>query len=115
MDFKGNVSIKAGMINDTPLPDWVMFDEAKRAFIGMAMPGNVGRYQFKAYLSDEAGQVAYVTFGIKITDVYVPSVKLRGLTEGRTAQVLKRCVGRQCTDEYIAEEVIGEDVYKQAN
>ena len=115
MDFKGKVSIKAGMINDTPLPDWVMFDEAKRAFIGMAMPGNVGRYQFKAYLSDEAGQVAYVTFGIKITDVYVPSVKLRGLTEGRTAQVLKRCVGRQCTDEYIAEEVIGEDVYKQAN
>ena len=115
MDFKGNVTIKAGMINDTPLPDWVMFDETKRAFVGMAMPGNVGKYQLKAYLSDEAGQVAYITFAIKITDVYVPSVQLRGLTEGRTAQVLKRCVGRQCTDEYIAEEVIGEDVYKRAN
>ncbi|MBE6454406.1 MAG: hypothetical protein E7017_05955 [Alphaproteobacteria bacterium] len=115
MDFRGKITYKAGMIDDTPLPDWVMFDEAKRAFVGMAMPGNVGTYRLKAYMSDEEGRVAYVTFAIKITDVYVPSVKLMGLTEGRTAQVLKRCVGRQCSDEYIATDVIGEDVSKQAN
>ena len=115
MDFKGQVMFKAGMIDDTPLPDWVMFDEGKRAFVGMAMPGNVGTYRLKAYMSDEEGRIAYVTFAIKITDVYVPSVKLMGLTEGRTAQVLKRCVGRQCSDEYIATEVIGEDVVKKAN
>ena len=115
MDFRGKITYKAGMIDDTPLPDWVMFDEAKRAFLGMAMPGNVGTYRLKAYMSDEEGRVAYVTFAIKITDVYVPSVKLMGLTEGRTAQVLKRCVGRQCSDEYIATDVIGEDVSKQAN
>lgn len=115
MDFKGKVTIKAGLVDDSPLPDWVMFDESKRSFVGMAMPGNVGSYTLKAYLTDEAGAIAYVTFKIKITDVYVPSVELRGLTEGRTATVLKRCVGRQCTDEYIAEEVIGEDVIKQPN
>lgn len=115
MDFKGKISYKAGLIDDTPLPDWVMFDERKRAFVGMAMPGNVGTYRLKAYISDSEGKVAYVTFALKITDVYVPSVKLMGLTEGRTAQVLKRCVGRQCSDEYIATEVIGEDVVKKAN
>ena len=115
MDFKGKVTIKAGLIDDSPLPDWVMFDEEKRAFVGMAMPGNVGSYTLKAYLTDEEGTTAYVTFKIKITDVYVPSVKLRGLTEGREATVLKRCVGRQCTDEYIAEDVLGEDVVKQPN
>ncbi len=115
MNFVGDVTIKAGLVDDTPLPDWVMFDEEKRAFVGMAMPGNVGSYTMKAYLSDESGQVAYVTFKIKITDVYVPSVKLRGLTEGRTATVLKKCLGRQCTDEYIVEDMIGEDVVKTAN
>lgn len=115
MDFQGKVTITAGLVDDSPLPDWVMFDETKRAFVGMAMPGNVGSYTLKAYLTDEAGQIAYVTFKIKITDVYVPALKLRGLTEGREATVLKRCVGRQCTDEYIAEGVIGEDVIKTAN
>ena len=69
MDFKGQVMFKAGMIDDTPLPDWVMFDEGRRAFVGMAMPGNVGTYRLKAYMSDEEGRIAYVTFAIKITDV----------------------------------------------
>ncbi len=115
MDFKGNINFKAGLIDDSPLPDWVMFDSAKRSFVGMAMPGNVGSYHLKVYMTDEDGKIAYVAFKIKITDVYVPSVKLMGLTEGRTAQVLKRCVGRQCSDEYIVENIIGEDVVKQAN
>ena len=115
MDFKGKVTFKAGLVDDSPLPDWVLFDENRHAFVGMAMPGNVGSYTIKVYMSDEDGKVAYATFKIKITDVYVPSVELRGLSEGRTATVLKRCTGRQCTDAYITEEVIGEDVVKQPN
>lgn len=115
MDFKGKVTFKAGLVDDSPLPDWVLFDENRHAFVGMAMPGNVGSYTIKVYMSDEDGKVAYATFKIKITDVYVPSVELRGLTDGRTATVLKRCTGRQCADAYITEEVIGEDVVKQPN
>ena len=113
LDPQGRVSIKAGMIDDTPLPDWLMFDEAKRSFIGMAMPGNVGSHRVKAYISDEEGRVGFITFAIKITDVYVPSVKMKGLTEGRTAQILKRCVGRQCSDEYINDTTVGRDVSKK--
>lgn len=113
MDFQGRVRYKAGMADDTPLPEWVLFDESKRAFVGMAMPGNVGSYTFKVYMTDENGTTGYAIFSINITDVYVPSMKVRGLTEGREALVLKRCTGRQCSDEYIAEEVIGEDVVKQ--
>ena len=115
MNFKGKISYKGGLMDDSPLPDWVMFDEEKRAFVGMAMPGNVGAYQLKAYMTDEEGKIAYVTFKISIKDVYVPSMQLRGLTEGRTAMVLKRCVGRQCSDDYIVEDTIGEDVAKGAN
>ena len=114
LDPQGKVTIKAGMIDDTPLPDWLMFDEQKRTFIGMAMPGNVGSHQVKAYISDEEGRVGFITFGIKITDVYVPSIKVKGLNDGRTAQVLKRCVGRQCTDEYITDTTVGRDVSKKS-
>ena len=112
---QGKVSIKAGMNDDTPLPDWLMFDEERNAFVGMAMPGNVGSYRVKAYISDESGRVGFITFAIKITDVYVPSIKVKGLTDGRTAQVLKRCVGRQCSDEYITDVTVGQDVSKKQN
>ena len=67
-------------------------------------------YRIKVYVSDEAGNVGYITFKIKIVEVYVPSLNVRGLTPGRKATVLKRCLGPQCTDEYIEETVIGEEV-----
>jgi hypothetical protein len=35
---------------------------------------------------------------------------VKGLTPGRNATVLKRCVGPQCTDDFIMETVVGEDV-----
>ena len=35
---------------------------------------------------------------------------VNGLTPGRKATILKRCVGSQCSDAYINQEVIGEDV-----
>ena len=115
MNFSGDVKVRAGLLNDSPLPDWIMYDEATRKFVGQAMPGSVGTYIIKAYLTDSAGKTGYITFKINIKDVYVPSVKLRGLTEGRDALVLKRCLGEQCADSYISESAIGDDVYKSAN
>ena len=114
MNFSGPIKVKAGLLNDSPLPEWIMYDEANHKFVGQAMPGSVGSYIIKAYLTDSSGTTGYITFKISIKDVYVPSVKLRGLTEGRDALVLKRCVGSQCTDSYITGEVVGEDVYKSS-
>ena len=110
MDFSGKVTAKAGLIDDSPLPDWLFFDEQTKTFSGTAMPGAKGEYNIKLYISDEQGATGYLTFKIKIVDVYVPSLQVTGLTPGRSATVLKRCVGAQCTDEYIAETIIGEDV-----
>ncbi|MBE6445086.1 MAG: hypothetical protein E7019_03380 [Alphaproteobacteria bacterium] len=110
MDFEGKVTGKAGLSDDSPLPDWLFFDENTYTFTGTAMPGAKGSYNIKVYLTDEEGTTGYLTFKIKITDVYVPSLRVTGLTPGRKATVLKRCVGPQCTDEYIDESVIGEDV-----
>ncbi|MBR6663459.1 MAG: putative Ig domain-containing protein, partial [Alphaproteobacteria bacterium] len=110
MDFEGKVTGKAGLSDDSPLPDWLFFDENTYTFTGTAMPGAKGAYNIKVYLTDEEGATGYLTFKIKITDVYVPSLRVTGLTPGRKATVLKRCVGPQCTDEYIDESVIGEDV-----
>ena len=110
MDFNGKVKFKAGLRNDSPLPDWLEFNENTGRFTGIAMPSNIGSYHIKTYITDEDGQVGYVTFKIKIVDVYVPSLQVKGLTPGRKATVLKRCIGPQCTDEYIEETAIGEDV-----
>lgn len=110
MDFEGKVTMKAGLSNDSPLPSWIIFDEKTGTFSGTAMPTNIGEYKVKVYISDEKGAIGYLNFIIRIVDVYVPSMKVMGLTPGRKATVLKRCVGVQCTDEYIAEEVIGEDI-----
>ncbi|MBE6453105.1 MAG: hypothetical protein E7012_06430 [Alphaproteobacteria bacterium] len=115
MDFDGNIIAKAGLIDDSPLPDWLFFDEKKLEFTGTAMPGAKGEYIIKVYFADENGTTGYITFKIKIVDVYVPSLKVTGLTPGRKATILKRCVGPQCTDTYINEEVIGNDVVKTYN
>ncbi len=115
MDFNGKVIVKAGLIDDSPLPDWLNFDEASRTFTGTAMPGNVGSYNVKVYIADETGATGYLTFKILIKDVYVPSIRVTGLTPGRKATVLKRCVGPQCTDEYIESTVLGDDVIKRPN
>lgn len=110
MDFSGDITMKAGLKDDSPLPAWLSFDEKTGTFRGTAMPSNIGEYAVKVYITDNQGSTGYVIFKIKIVDVYVPSVKLMGLTPGRKATVLKRCVGVQCTDEYIEETVIGEEV-----
>lgn len=110
VDFSGKITTKAGMYDDSPLPKWLKYDEGNKLFTGVAMPSDIGEYKIKVYISDEAGNVGYVTFKISIVDVYVPSMRVMGLTEGRKTTVLKRCKGPQCTDDYIQENVIGEEV-----
>ena len=110
IDLNGKITTKAGMIDDSPLPKWLQYDEKTMTFTGLGMPSDVGEYRIKVYVSDEAGNVGYITFKIKIVEVYVPSLNVRGLTPGRKATVLKRCLGPQCTYEYIEETVIGEEV-----
>ncbi len=110
VDFTGKLTTKAGLHDDSPLPKWLKYDENNHLFTGVAMPSDLGEYKVKVYVSDEEGNVAYLTFKIKIVDVYVPSMRVMGLTDGRRATVLKRCIGPQCTDEYIEESVIGEEV-----
>jgi len=115
MDFQGKVSYRAGLHDDSPLPSWLRFDEHSRTLSGTPMPSDVGEYIIKVYMTDENGKVAYITFKIKIVEVYVPSIRVMGLTPGRRATVLKRCIGPQCTDEYIDTEVVGEEIAVKPN
>lgn len=110
VDFQGKITTKAGMHDDSPLPSWLKYDEENMRFTGKIPPSENKEYKIKVYISDENGNVAYVIFKITVVDVYVPSMRVMGLTEGRKATVLKRCLGPQCTDEYIEESVIGEEV-----
>ena len=113
LDFEGKITTKAGLHDDSPLPSWIQYDEDKMRFTGKVQPSENMEYNIKIYISDEAGNVAYIIFKLKIIDSYVPSMRVMGLTEGRKATVLKRCVGVQCTDDYIEESVIGEEVVTQ--
>ena len=110
IDFQGKITTKAGLIDDSPLPSWMHYDEENMRFTGKILPGPDKEFKIKVYISDEEGNVAYVIFKITVIDVYVPSMRVMGLTEGRKATVLKRCLGPQCTDTYIEESVIGDEV-----
>ena len=110
IDFQGKVMTKAGLHDDSPLPSWLKYDEENMHFTGKVLPSETNEYKIKVYLSDEEGNVAYIIFKITIVDLYVPSMRVMGLTEGRKATVLKRCIGPQCTDGYIEESIIGEEV-----
>ena len=110
MNFSGKVTFRAGLHDDSPLPSWLRFDEFTRTLSGTPMPGDTGEYVIKIYMTDETGKIAYITFKIKIVEVYVPSIRVMGLTPGRRATVLKRCIGPQCSDEYIDEEVVGDEI-----
>ena len=114
MDLEGKVTTKTGLIDDSPLPKWLKYNEDTHTFEGVAMPSDVGEYKIKVYITDEKGNLGYLIFKIQIESVYVPSIRVKGLTPGRRATVLKRCVGPQCSDEYIEESVIGEEVETNA-
>ena len=95
----GEFTTKAGLIDDSPLPDFLKYNPTKRSFSGVAMPGDDGRYQIKIYAMDNKNNIAYMTFRLTIIDSYVPSISVRGLNRGRAATVMKNCSGGQCTDE----------------
>lgn len=94
-----NITTKAGLIDDTPLPKWLKYNPTTRVFSGMAMPRDGGVYKIKIYALDKNNNIAYLTFKLTIVEVYVPSIKVRGLNRSRKATVMKRCHGNQCTDE----------------
>ena len=94
-----NITTKAGLIDDTPLPKWLKYNPTTRVFSGMAMPRDGGVYKIKIYALDKNNNIAYLTFKLTIIEVYVPSINVRGLNKTRKATVMKRCHGNQCTDE----------------
>jgi len=114
MDFQGKVTSKAGLIDDTPLPKWLHYNAETYTFSGVALPGQQGMYHIKAYFVDEKGSVGYVTYRIKVVQVFVPGSKVPGQLDGSSAQVLRRCVGSQCADDYIDAATIGTNVQTSA-
>lgn len=110
LGWSGKIKTRAGLIDDSALPKWLKYNPKKRLFTGMAMPGNGGLYRIKLYAIAENGNIAYATFNLTVKEVYVPSVKVKGLTDGRGAMVLKKCVGKNCQDTYIDQSEIGREV-----
>lgn len=110
LDPNCGITLKAGLIDDSPLPGWLFFDEVSRTFSGTPMPNDGGTCHIKVYIVDCKGNVSYVTFKIIVDEVYVPSINVMGLTPGRKATVLKRCIGAQCTDQYIEGGMVGKDI-----
>ena len=110
MDLKGKVITKAGLADDRPLPKWMNYDPETHKITGTAMPGDTGDYKVKVYIADESGSVGYVTFDVKIKESYIPSMRVDGLTSGRKATVLKKCIGTRCGDNYINSETLGKEV-----
>ena len=89
---------KAGLVDDSALPEWLKYKDLSRSFSGVAMPGNEGTYKIKVYALDNQNNLAYINFNLNIIDTYVPSMQVKGLNKTRTATVLKRCSGNQCND-----------------
>ena len=112
LGWKGKVKTRAGLIDDSRLPKWLHYDENSWVFSGKAMPKDGGVYHIKIYGVDDSGNVAYATFKLTVREVYVPSLRLRGLTDGRKATVLKRCHGANCKDAYINPDDLGKEVEK---
>ncbi len=105
-----NIITKAGLRNDRPLPSWLHWDEKTYTLSGIAAPNESGNYPIKIYIADGKGSVGYVTFYIYVKNVYVPSMDVGGLTKGRRVEVLKRCVGAGCLDNYVETDNLGIEV-----
>ena len=112
LGWKGEIKTKAGLIDDSALPKWIKYHPGIKRFSGMAMPNDGGIYNIKVYAIADNGNIAYATFKLTVKEVYIPSVKVRGLTEGRGATVLKKCASKKCRDTYIHQDEIGKEVEK---
>ncbi len=111
MGFKGDITTKAGMIDDAKLPKWLNYDTNAHRFTGRALPGDGGKYHIKVYGMDGNGHVAYGTFKLTVRDVYTPSTELKGLTDGRQATVMARHLPKK--DVYVNEQTLGREVEKK--
>ena len=114
MNFKGRIISRSGLIDDSPLPKWLHYNEETYTFEGVPMPGQEGLYNIKTYFSDEQGNIGYTTFKIKVVNVFVPSMNVTGQTADSSAMVLKRCVGSQCKDAYVDSTALGNNVKTSA-
>lgn len=112
LDFDNDISTRAGLIDDTPLPNWLEYQTEEHCFKGRAMPGNGGAYRIKVYGTDSKGNVGYDDFKLTIREVYNPSTEMRGLTEGRQATVLAKRNSLKAKDAYINQETLGREVEK---
>ncbi|MBQ8465671.1 MAG: hypothetical protein IJ545_06645 [Alphaproteobacteria bacterium] len=110
MEISGDFTTRASLVNHKPLPRWLKYDPETYTFSGIAMPSNEGIYPIKVYISDKTNRLGYIEFRLKIVEVYEESMRIRGLTDGSRATVLKRCVGKHCKDRYVDDSEIGVDV-----
>jgi len=110
LDYKGELITRASLSNRKPLPRWLKYNAETHTFSGVATPSNEGVYPIKVYISSKDNYLGYVEFRLKIVEVYHESIRIRGLTEGSRATVLKRCVSTKCRDKYVNESELGKDV-----
>ncbi len=96
--WKGDVSTKAGLSNDAPLPSWIKYDANTRTFTGRAYPNDGGEYIIKVYATDEAGNVGFTTFNVIVRDFYIPTMNVKGLNGKRKTMVLQRCASADCIE-----------------
>ena len=104
LNLKGRVTTSAALDDGSPLPEWMSYDEESYTISGVGMPSNVGEQRIKIYVTDEGGNVGYITFSVKLDEYYSPSMEVRGLTRGRSAEVFKRCTGESCSDSNLGTE-----------
>ena len=107
-----NITTRAGLIDDAPLPKWLQYSTENHRFTGLALPGSGGVYRIKVYGADNKGNVGYDNFKLTVREVYTPSTELRGLTEGRQTTVFAKRPTLKATDAYINEETLGREVEK---
>ena len=103
LNLKGRITTKAGLVDDSPLPKWMDYDEDSYTLSGIGMPSDIGEYRVKIYVTDETGNVGYITFKVRLNEHYTPSLEVRGVTRGRKAEVFKACSGSDCSDDYFDE------------
>ena len=98
LNLQGRVTTSAALDDGSPLPNWINYDEESYTISGVGMPSDTGSQNIKIMVTDENGQVGYITFKINLNEYYQPSMKVRGLTPDSSAEVYKRCTGDGCSN-----------------
>ncbi len=104
--FKGKVKTYAGLEDDSALPDWLNYKDADRTFSGTPQKEDTGINTIKVYGVDNKGNVGYATFDITVTESYISVMKIPGQTIDSQADVLRRCVSKNCEAEMLEKQHI---------